>query len=311
MTRNICTVLLYVHLSALFSLIWATDAVYVKNGTVVQGDIIAKSTAIVKIFVESYQRPIAIEKSFVDSIEYRGKIYTFETLTLEEKTDYNPAFKVSPIVRKVNPRARHELFAKDPFEAARKNNVDLDSRKQNLLFNAPVRWGSAGMGYSLSNHMSGPGGNGFNYGGEPFDIRSIALAMRYNLGRKAAIPGTIAVEFGYGKAHVDTQTQSPEVAIMSHVSFRYIFCNPKWLLSPGISAGILMQNGSLIRTAPDPSLVEGKIVEMDFDGSSVMLFVGFDLNLYDVIAFHVSHPFFSGDKDRLYASLMFLIPFRL
>lgn len=287
------------------------DRVFVKNGTIAEGDIIAKSPAIVKIFIEAYQRPIAIEKEYIDSVEYKGRFYTFEKLQLEEKTDYNPAYKVTPVVRKVNPRATHELFAKDPFESARKSNYNSDSRKQNLLFNAPSRWGSAGMGYALSTQLSSTGGSGFNYDGSQFEIRSLLLSMRYNLGRKSKIPGSIVAEFGYGKSHLDTTGVYPEIAVMRHLSFRYVFCNPKWLLSPGVSLGVLLRNGAVTKSVPSDSLSSVVFQDRVFKGSSAQPFIGADFNIYDVIALHVSYPFFAGNTNALYSSLLFLIPFRL
>jgi hypothetical protein len=287
------------------------DRVFVKNGTILEGDIIAKSSAIIKIFIDVYQRPIAIEKNYIDSIDYKGRIFTFEQLQLEEKTDYNPAFKVSPIVRKVNPRAVQELFASDPFETARKNNYNSDSRKQNLLFNAPSRWGSAGMGYALSTKLSSTGGGEFNYNGRFFEIRSLLLSMRYNLGRKAKMPGTIVAEFGYGKAHLDTVGLYPEIAIMRHLSFRYVLCNPKWLLSPGVSIGVLLRNGSITKSVPQDLLSVVVFQDRTFKDSSAQPFIGADLNIYDVMALHISYPFFAGNSNGLYSSLLFLIPFRL
>ncbi len=291
------------------------DKIFLTNGTVLEGDIIGKSEFIVKIFVNMYLRPIAIEKNFVDSIEFGGKVFLFDSLKLNTGTDYNPSFRVTPVVSKMRPRVRSHIGADSTIISEVKREVNKDARRQNLLFNAPVRWGSAGMGYSISEGIHSRGGDGFLYDGTDFSVRSILFSLRYNFGHSAKVIGSIVSEFGYGKTHLNSIGKYPEIAVMRHLSFRYVFCNPRWLIAPGLSAGVRFQRGVVSKVVPLDSLTSGIeefVADRPFASSTLLPFVGADINVYDALAFHASiSPMSKGKSNIIYASLLFLIPFRL
>jgi hypothetical protein len=299
------------------------DKINLINGVTVEGDIIGKSDVLLKVYLEKFHRAIVIERDKIESIEIDGKLLSFDQLKLK-KEDYNPKFKISPRRRKKKapPPKKEKIDLRSMFEEAHKENVDLKIqflKQLNLFFNAPARWGSVGFGYFkafdvVSSDDSKFREYDFTYQGHPFEVRCLNAQIRRNF-RKGI--GTLIVDFGYGKKVLDSEASGliKEAAIMRFVSVNYSFCNNRWLLSPGLSFGLMLNKSGIIRfgaksrtAAVDTSAKLPNINYAIYDNTFRPL-LGLDFNLYDVVALNISLDIWRAGDLRYFGNLIFLMPF--
>ena len=292
------------------------EKIVLKTGTSVEGEIIGKSDVIIKIYIEEFHRPVAIEKENIEYIETSdGKHLSFDELQLKKK-DFNPAFRVSPkIIRPIKANENKKLFESDIFEQSRRENADSSAMKKsrilNLFFNAPARWGGLGIGYSYMPGLRADVNRlkefGFVYNGHEFDLRCLNAQIRRNLENGI---GTIILDIGYGKKTFTGYDPGAiyEFASMRYVSIRYSLCKNHWLLSPGVSAGLMLQKAGVTHHPALDDTVNA-VVDVSLDGHYIRPLLGFDFNFYDVITAQINLDLWDVRRGGYFVGLAFLMPF--
>ncbi|MFH0921147.1 MAG: hypothetical protein V1913_12390 [Fibrobacterota bacterium] len=296
------------------------DSVILKTGVVVEGDILGKSDAILKVYVAQFQRAIAIERDKIDRVVMSDDTLTFEQIFLKQR-DFNPKFRLGPPRERVRPSAPIDTTQPkvDVFENARRENAESTvqaSRGLNRLFNAPARWGSCGIGYLQMTNLDAETPEkfreyDFNYRGRGMDLRCLDAQVRRNFSNGI---GTLLIDIGYGKRNLESDSfgMARESAMMRYVAVRYVFCANRWLFSPGLSAGAMFVKSGVIRYAArrtDGTSTQDVQVDMEIHDRSLRPLVGLDLNFYDVIAANVSVDLLRFGGGRYCAGLAFLLPF--
>jgi hypothetical protein len=290
------------------------DTIMLKTGVAVEGDIIGKSETILKVYSEIFHRAIVIEKEQIDHVIIDGKQVTFEELKLKSAS-YNPKFRVSPRRgRRPKPKKpKVVLFEKDIFDQTRRENADSaiqGSRKMNLFFNAPSRWGSVGFGYFYAVDMVPQDKDKFRefnfiYKGGPMDLHCLDVQVRRNF--RGGV-GSLIIDLGYGRKILRTDAfgNVVEAAIMRYVSARYSLCWNKWLFAPGVFAGIMFNKAGVIHY---PGSGDSMQVSLTFDDRTLRPLVGLDFNLYDVVTAAAHLDLIGIREKKYYLSLAFMMPF--
>jgi len=297
------------------------ETVLLRTGVSVEGEILGKSDAILKVYVSEFQRAITIERDKIERIVAGDDTLTFDQFLMKQERAFNPRFRPVPRrerASRVVPVDTSTLKT-DLFEIARRENVDSvvqDNRRLNLLFNAPARWGSFGMGYFQIFHLRADDPRkfsdyGFAYNGEALDVRCLDAQIRRNF--RGGL-GSIVVDLGYGKHLIrsDATGGGKEAAMVRYMAVRYVLCKSRWLFSPGLSAGAMLARAGVIRYAA-PSATDSTVtlpaVDLSLYDHSLRPLIGLDLNFYDVVAANLSLDLLRFGGGRFCASLAFLLPF--